>query len=222
MKIVMVADAGPALTGFTAPASRNMRHAIGLFVTLTLLSACAPVATVRSETIMEAHVKTMTQERRREMMAFVSREAIGIRAGAGAPNKAVVFYDPHCAYCTDLWSAAQLVKEQVDFLWVPVGLLGEDSLALAAAMLEAHDPLGMMAANELAMRTTGSPMAMTAAAAAAAVSKVERNTDLLKRADPGAPIQSVPFMYYQAANGNVELLTGAKDGTALRAFLKLK
>lgn len=199
-----------------------MRHAIGLCITLVLLSACAPVPTVPTETIMEAHVKTITQERRRAMMAVVSREAIGIRAGVGARNKAIVFYDPHCAYCTDLWRAAQLVKEQVDFLWVPVGLLGEDSLALAAEILDANDPLSMMAANELSMRSTGSPMATTSEASAAAVSKVERNTDLLKRADPTAPIQIVPFMYYQAANGNVELLSGAKDGAALRAFLNLK
>lgn len=198
-----------------------MRHAIGFCITLVLLSACAPAATVPTETIMEAHVKTITQERRRAMMAVVSRQAIGIMDGVGARNQAIVFYDPHCAYCTDLWRAAQRVKEQVDFLWVPVGLLGEDSLALAAAILDANDPLSMLAANELVMRSTGSPMATTSEASAAAVSKVERNTDLLKRADPTAPIQIVPFMYYQAANGNVELLSGAKDAAALRVFLKL-
>lgn len=199
-----------------------MSHVIGLCMALALLSGCAPVATVQTDTMMEAHVKTITQERRRQMMAIVLSEAIGVRAGVGARNKAVVFYDPHCAYCTDLWRAAQLVKEQVDFLWVPVALLGEDSLALAAAMLDAGDPLGMMALNELSMRTTGSPIATTAEPSASAVSKVERNTALLKRADPSAPIQSVPFMYYQAENGTIELLSGAQDGATLRRVLNLK
>lgn len=198
-----------------------MRFSIIAMSMLLSLSACAPAVKEQPEGIMQAHVKTIPPEQRAAMLARIESAAVGFPVGTGAPNKAFVFFDPGCNYCSDLWREARLLKRQVDFVWVPVGVLGEESTTLAALILDSADPAGIMSANEESFRTTGEPMATASVPTEASLSKVAANTDLMARLDPAAPIQSTPLMYYKSANGHIELIAGALDAKALKSALKL-
>ena len=200
----------------------HMRFAIlAISIPLLSLSACtAPATRVPTETLMEAHIKTITPERRAAMAARIEKEAVGISTGTGSPNKAFVFFDPNCSYCFDLWRETQALRGQADFVWIPVGVLGGESTALGAAILESGDVGGILAANEASLRTFGDAIVPKPVPSAAALAKVAGNTELMTTLDPTAPIQAVPLMVYKSAAGRIELISGSMDAKALRAVLK--
>lgn len=170
--------------------------------------------------MMETHIKTISSERRAVMFARIEEKAAGFRTGTGSPNRAFVFFDPHCSHCGDLWKATQALKNQVDFVWVPVTVFGEESAALGAVILEADNPASLMSANAEAMEASGAPMTMTLVPSEASLSKVANNTELMFGLDPSAPIQAVPLTYYKSAKGNIELISGSLDTGALKAALR--
>lgn len=94
--------------------------------------------------MMAAHIKSLSQEQRAAMLALVEKEAKGFSVGAGSPNRAWVFFDPACPYCGDLWRETTLLKDQVEFVWVPVALLGDDGAMFGAATLDSADPGSLM------------------------------------------------------------------------------
>jgi protein-disulfide isomerase len=105
-------------------------------ILLMSLSACTtPAATVRTETLMEAHIKTIAPARRAAMAARIEQVAAGIPAGTGSRNKAFVFFDPNCSYCFDLWRETQALRGQVDFVWIPVNMFGDESAINTELML---------------------------------------------------------------------------------------
>jgi hypothetical protein len=94
-------------------------------ILLMSLSACTtPAATVRTETLMEAHIKTIAPARRAAMAARIEQVAAGIPAGTGSRNKAF-----------DLWRETQALRGQVDFVWIPVNMFGEESAINTELML---------------------------------------------------------------------------------------
>ena len=171
---------------------------------------------------MQAHVKTLSQPQRAAMLARVEKDAIGFASGTRSANQAWVFFDPYCSYCSDLWRETSLLKNQVAFVWIPVALLGDDSAALGAAMLDAAQPASLMWANEAAMRLAGTAMTLTAEPSEASLAKVALNTELMITVDPAARPPSVPLMYYRSSSGQVEIIAGAMDARALKAAMKLK
>ena len=60
---------------------------------LLSLSACAPTTRVQTETMMETHLKTVSQQQRAAMFARIESEAAGISTGMGTPNKALEIAD---------------------------------------------------------------------------------------------------------------------------------
>ena len=46
-----------------------------------------------------------------------------------------VFFDPQCPHCAALWENIKPLKSQVRLVWIPVGLIGEKSVAQGAAIL---------------------------------------------------------------------------------------
>ncbi len=171
---------------------------------------------------MQAHVKTLSQQQRAAMLARVETEAIGFPSGTPSTNRAWVFFDPSCSYCSDLWRETSLLKNEVAFVWIPVALLGDDSAALAAAMLDSAQPASLMWANAEAMRHAGTAMTLTAEPSEASLAKVALNTELMITVDPAARPPSVPLMYYRSSSGQVEIIAGAMDARALKAAMKLK
>lgn len=172
--------------------------------------------------MMEAHIKTIPPARRAAMIAEIEKAAQGISTGSGAPNKAYVFFDPACSYCADLWRETQSLQRQVDIVWIPVGVLGEESTTLGAAILQSKNPASLMSANEESMRKSGNPIAVTTVPSDASRSRVASNTQLMMTLDPTAPIQSVPLMYYQSADGRIDMMSGSMDAKALKSALELE
>lgn len=169
---------------------------------------------------MEAHIKTITPERRAAMAARIEQVAAGISTGTGSRNKAFVFFDPNCSYCFDLWKETQALRGQVDFVWIPVNMFGDESAALGAAMLDSGDLAGIMTANEASLRASGDTITPKPGPSAASLARVAVNTELMLTLDPAAPIQAVPLMVYKSASGRIELVSGSMDASGLRAVLR--
>ena len=61
-----------------------------------------------------------------------------------------IFFDPNCPYCHKLYGKLRpyVGKDNLQFRWVPVGVLTPSSLPKAAAILQAPDPLKAFYKNE--------------------------------------------------------------------------
>lgn len=61
-----------------------------------------------------------------------------------------IFFDPNCPFCHELYKKlrAFVGKDDVQFRWIPLGMLTPSSLPKAAAILQAPDPLKAFYKNE--------------------------------------------------------------------------
>lgn len=81
--------------------------------------------------------------------AAIEADAKGFVVGAPMAARTVyVFFDPQCPHCAALWQSSKPLKTQAKFVWIPVGLIGETSIAQGATILAAQDPIAKMEENE--------------------------------------------------------------------------
>ncbi len=108
----------------------------------------------------------------------IEQEAKGFSVGSTMSTRVVhVFFDPQCPHCAALWEAAKPLKPQARFVWIPVGLIGDKSVAQGAAILAAADPIALMEQNEASVqKQQGGIAAMGVTDAQKDV--VKRNTQL--------------------------------------------
>ncbi|SBP88467.1 thioredoxin fold domain-containing protein [Thiomonas delicata] len=61
-----------------------------------------------------------------------------------------IFFDPNCPYCHKLYGKLRpyVGKDNLQFRWIPLGILTPSSLPKAAAILQAADPLKAFYKNE--------------------------------------------------------------------------
>jgi len=61
-----------------------------------------------------------------------------------------IFFDPNCPFCHQLYIKLRpfVGKDDVQFRWIPLGMLTASSLPKAAAILQASDPLQAFYKNE--------------------------------------------------------------------------
>lgn len=109
----------------------------------------------------------------------VASDAKGFNVGSTMSTRVVyVFFDPQCPHCAALWEAAKPLKGQARFVWIPVALMGDKSLAQGAAILGAPDPVAAMEQNEASVQAkTGGISAM--GVSDANKDAVKRNTQML-------------------------------------------
>ncbi len=82
----------------------------------------------------------------------IATQAKGFTLGSEMSVRRVfVFFDPQCPHCAALWKAAQPLKSQARFVWIPVGLLNPTSSVQGAALLAAADPVALMDQHEASM-----------------------------------------------------------------------
>lgn len=121
----------------------------------------------------------------------------GFTVGTGVSSvsmpKAYILFDPQCPHCSHLWEAAKPLQAKVRIKWIPVGLLNGLSSTQAAMLIEAADPVAMMAANEAAYAATKRPPTATAEVKAETRKSVEENTAMLRKLNA----TSVPFIVYR-------------------------
>jgi thiol:disulfide interchange protein DsbG len=83
----------------------------------------------------------------------IASDAKGFSVGSTMIARVVyVFFDAQCPHCAALWEATKPLKSQARFVWIPVGLLGDKSVAQGAAILNAADPVAAMEQNEASVR----------------------------------------------------------------------
>lgn len=83
----------------------------------------------------------------------IEQKAKGFNVGSTMATRVVyVFFDPQCPHCAVLWENAKALKSQARFVWIPVGLIGDKSVAQGAAILSASDPATKMEENEVSVR----------------------------------------------------------------------
>ena len=152
-------------------------------------------------------------------VSAVAAGAKGFTAGDPANVKrAFVFFDPQCPHCAELWKQAKPLGSQTRFIWVPVALMNDASLAQGAALLAAPDPVAAMDQHEASMSAkqggiqgVGAPEAFKA--------QVKANTALFN----SFGFNSIPtIVATNAETGKPVAQEGGVKTAALAALLGLK
>jgi thiol:disulfide interchange protein DsbG len=152
-------------------------------------------------------------------IAAIQTEAKGFSVGVPMSARTVyVFFDPQCPHCTALWEAAKPLKNQIRFVWIPVGILNASSTAQGATILAMPDPEAAMNAHEASMtaKSGGISASRDIDPAKAAVTQ---NTQLMTRFG----FASIPtIVATNAQTGALITQEGAMSTTALANFLGMQ
>ncbi|MGO9443307.1 MAG: thiol:disulfide interchange protein DsbG [Thiobacillaceae bacterium] len=138
-----------------------------------------------------------------------------VREGArGATHVLYVFFDANCLFCRLTWKALQpYEKVGLAVRWVPVAYQQTSSLARAAAIIQATDPVAALRENELGYNTARfnggiQPMRDVPAELAA---RLHANTKLMQ--EFGAP--GTPALVWMDSNGQVRVEVGLPRASEL-------
>jgi thiol:disulfide interchange protein DsbG len=152
-----------------------LKFAGALLCATLFLAGCGKEASTATEAAKPAAAKTPVTT------AAIEAEAKGFTVGAPMAARTVyVFFDPQCPHCAALWQSSKPLKSQAKFVWIPVGLIGDKSIAQGATILASPDPIAKMEENE------ASVLAQTGGVTAggnidAQKEVVRKNTDLFTR-----------------------------------------
>jgi len=145
------------------------------FAATALLAACGKEDATSSSSGAPAGASTPVS------VEAIEGGAKGFNVGSTMASRVVyVFFDPQCPHCAALWEAARPLKSQARFVWIPVGLIGEKSVAQGGFILAASDPVAAMDQHEVSLRSNqGGIGAMGVTDAQKEV--VKKNTELFTR-----------------------------------------
>ena len=148
----------------------------------------------------------------------IAAEAKGFTVGSTMSARVVyVFFDAQCPHCAALWQAAKPLKPQARFVWIPVGLLGDKSVAQGAAILAGADPVASMEQNEASVQAQQGGIAAMGVADAQKQA-VRQNTQLFTAFGFGG----VPTIVGKnAQSGELVTIDGAMDTAGLAQKLGL-
>lgn len=111
----------------------------------------------------------------------IAAEARGFNVGSTMSTRVVyVFFDTQCPHCAVLWEASKPLRPQARFVWIPVGLIGDKSVAQGAAIVSAADPVATMDENEKSVTAKGGGIAAMGVTDAQK-DLVRKNTELFNR-----------------------------------------
>ena len=111
----------------------------------------------------------------------IAAEGKGFNVGSTMSTRVIyVFFDTQCPHCAALWEATRPLRPQARFVWIPVGLIGEKSVAQGAAIVSAADPIATMDENEKSVMAKGGGIAAMGVTDAQK-DVVKKNTELFNR-----------------------------------------
>ena len=126
---------------------------------------------------------------------------------ASAVAPVYVFFDPRCGHCHDAWRELQpWVGRGLELRWVPVPLMGRQSAAQAAALLQADDRGAALAA--LMAGDGESPVAQVGARAA---EQLQAHSELMGRAG----LTGTPGFVWKDGQGGYQAQSGFSGAEAL-------
>lgn len=133
-----------------------------------------------------------------------------------AADPVYVFFDAQCPHCASLWESSKPLLGRLKMVWMPIGLLGPDSVVHGAAILGDAQPAAAMDRHAALLREKRLQEGDTSAANEAQRAKVETNTALFRRL--GA--DSVPMLYFRnAASGQFGARAGGMSTDELRQLV---
>ena len=111
----------------------------------------------------------------------IAAEGKGFNVGSTMSTRVIyVFFDTQCPHCAALWEASRPLRPQARFVWIPVGLIGDKSVAQGAAIMTAADPIATMDENEKSVMAKGGGIAAMGVTDAQK-DVVKKNTELFNR-----------------------------------------
>lgn len=152
-------------------------------------------------------------------IAAIQAQAKGFSVGVPmSARTAYVFFDPQCPHCTALWEAAKPLKNQIRFLWIPVGILNDSSTAQGATILAMPDPEAAMDAHEASMTAKSGGISASRDIDPSKVA-VTQNTQLMT----SFGFASIPtIVATNAQTGALITHEGSMSTAALASFLGLQ
>jgi thiol:disulfide interchange protein DsbG len=190
-----------------------MKHiSLSLIAALTLsLVACS-----KTEAPSKAEVPAVASASSYDIVATTGK---GFSVGAMMSAQTVyVLFDPQCPHCGHLWQASLPLHSKARFVWIPIAFNTGKSLAQAAALLSAANPLEAMSGHEQSLLAGTGGMSASADVSADLVKSINSNTQLLT----SMGVDSVPYLLAKnKRTGQVVSNNGAMDTPALAQLLGL-
>jgi thiol:disulfide interchange protein DsbG len=141
----------------------------------------------------------------------------GFTVGAMMSAQAVyVIFEPQCPHCGHLWQASLPLQNQVKFVWIPIAFSAGKSVAQAAALLTASNPVEAMNAHEQSVLAGQGGIAEASSVSEELAQSIKGNTQLLN----SLGVDSVPYLIAKnRKTGEVVSNNGALDTAALATLL---
>lgn len=194
-----------------------LQRSLAIFGAALFLTVAMPASATSAETQAKQSATPNAKQQQLAATFNALEKASWVAEGKG-PRIVYIFFDPNCPYCHRLYEAlrTRIGKNDLEFRWVPVGILMTTSFGKAAAILEAKDPLAAFRVNEEKyVQGGGFGGAAETIPGAETEKRLKQNSKLLTQAGG----QSVPTIVFRDASGLIKVSQGAPSGKRLDALL---
>lgn len=134
-----------------------------------------------------------------------------------------IFFDPNCPYCHHVFDALMKIRQDIpdlQFRWIPLGMLGDNSEGKAAAIIQSPDPLKAFMTNErnygFLNSDTGGGIPPAKHIAQSTQTILDENLSILQ----GQNLYGIPIVVFQADDGKPFYFSGERSETQLRQIIK--
>ena len=188
----------------TSLSRRRTLFALGALPLSLALAACSKESTSAYKQPIPAMVPLTAQtldDIERLSASFTYKGGLSVR-------KVYVFFDPQCPHCGLLWGQMEALRNQAQFIWIPVSLMGEKSVGQGVALLRAEDPVKAMHIHKTSLMARTGGISVGGGLTAEYRAKIEQNTEILRKL--GAT--GVPFVVGEhAVSRNIIKFTGSSS-----------
>ncbi|OIQ76405.1 thiol:disulfide interchange protein DsbG precursor [mine drainage metagenome] len=133
-----------------------------------------------------------------------------------------IFFDPNCPFCHQLYGKLRPFagKDDLQFRWIPLGLLTPSSLPKAAAILQSPDPVEAFYKNEndYDFAANGQPGGGIEPAAVI-TPKVRQELATNLAIYNSQKLFGVPVVLWRKADGSADMLIGVPTDAQLKSIL---
>lgn len=144
-------------------------------------------------------------------------------AEGGGKRAVYIFFDPNCPFCHHLYGKLRPMvgKNDLQFRWVPLGMLTASSLPKAAAIVQATDPLAAFRKNEddYDFAANGQPGGGILPATTI-TPKARKELDANRAVYNSQKLFGVPVMLWHSADDQAHMVVGVPGDEELQKILK--
>lgn len=185
---------------------------------LGLLAAAATlVACSKTDTPAPAAKATLSDA---DKFDKISKGGKGFTVGAlMSAHTVYVLFDPQCPHCGHLWQTSQPLLSKLKFVWIPVSIMGDKSVAQGAAILSAPNPAEAMSKHEESLLARQGGITAMGSVPAELDAAIKANTAIFNEIG----LESVPYLITKnTGSGVVVANSGAMETEALARWVGLQ